>query len=135
VERRVKEVSEGKICLPKVRNEAVREVGGIWKRLARSGVRHCMYILSDEHGNMTVVAVYYDPVEDVLLLWLGFGHVHITVRDVMSTDLPPYVFISISGIAAMLPTSPPMIANPDVFYDYLTNLLNSLVLVKEVCWG
>jgi len=130
----MKEVSEGKICLPKVRNEAVREVGGIWKRLARSGVRHCKYILSDEHGNMTVVAVYYDPVEDVLLLWLGFGHVHITVRDWLSSELLPAVFVSISGITSMLLTSPPMIANPDVFYDYLTNLLNSLIPIKEVCY-
>jgi len=110
-----------------------KEVGDVWARLA-SGAYHCMYVLTDGLGNNTVVDVYYDPVHDVLLIRLGFGHVHITVRDVMSTDLPPYVFISISGIAAMLPTSPPMIANPDVFYDYLTNLLNSLIPIKEVCY-
>ena len=111
-----------------------KEVGDVWVRLA-SGAYHCMYVLTDGLGNNTVVDVFYDPVHDVLLIRLGFGHVHIVVRDRLSSELLPAVFVSISGIAAMLPTSPPMIANPDVFYDYLTNLLNSLVLVKEVCWG
>jgi len=108
-----------------------KEVGDVWARLAASGANRCVYILGDGMGNVITVEVHYNCVDDTLTVRLGLGKASIAVRDFFSSSVPVLVFPSILGFVAPVPLH----ADAETVYDYVKKLMDSLVLIKEVCWG
>jgi len=119
------------MTMAKVVNEVVREVSDVWVRLAASGANRCVYILGDGMGNIITVEVHYDCVGDTLTVRLGLGKASIAIRDLFSSSVPVLVFLSILGFI----TPVPLHADAETIYDYVKKLMDSLVLIKEVCWG